>query len=85
MNTTNMNDDNQAEDVKLPTYQDDLTTDESAADPIMNEQNDDPTEMLGVDPEEFKSELDKYDVDTTNDDRREDIEDRDEDDDFPQS
>jgi hypothetical protein len=65
------------DDIKLHTYQDDLTTDDSATDPIIDELNDDPTEALGVDPIEFKNELDKY-VDegneTDDEDRREDIE-----------
>lgn len=66
------------DDVKLHTYQDDLTIDDNVTDPLMNELNDDPTEELGVDPKEFKAELDKY-VDNGNDtddeDRREEIED----------
>lgn len=83
MNTTDMNDStDQNDDVELHTYQDDLTTDDSVSDPIMNEESDDPTQDLGIDPEEFKNELDKYDTDSTSDDRREDIEDRDEDEDM---
>lgn len=72
-----------AEDSDTP-YQDDLDTDESKVDPIMDEETDDPTEELGVPPEEFKRELDSYDVDdglAAHDDRREAIEDRDEADD----
>ncbi|MBC7565127.1 hypothetical protein H7100_02795 [Candidatus Saccharibacteria bacterium] len=66
------------DDIKLHTYQDDLTTDDAVSDPLMNELNDDPTEELGVDPKEFKAELDKYadeGNDTDDEDRREEIED----------
>ena len=62
-------------------YQDDLDTDDSKVDPIMDEETDDPTEELGVPPEEFKRELDDIDVDETTDDKRETMEDMDEDDD----
>ena len=65
------------DDIKLHYYQDDLDTDNSMKDPIMDEGSDDPTKELGVDPREFKKELDKYDVDdadSDDDDRREDIE-----------
>jgi hypothetical protein len=68
------------DDLELQNYQDDLDTSSSITDPIIDEENDDPTKELGVDPKEFKNELDKYDFDdTTNgdDDRREDIEDKD--------
>lgn len=66
------------DDIKLHTYQDDLTIDDTVNDPLMNELNDDPTEELGVDPKEFKAELDKYTDegnDTDDEDRREEIED----------
>ena len=65
------------DEIKLHYYQDDLDTANSITDPIMDEGSDDPTKELGVDPKEFKKELDKYDVDDANsddDDRREDIE-----------
>lgn len=64
-------------------YQDELDTDDEATDPIMDEESDDPTKDLGVDPKEFKAELDKYDFDDDEegDDRREQLEDLDEDDD----
>jgi hypothetical protein len=65
------------DDITLHYYQDDLDTANSMKDPIMDEESDDPTKELGVDPKEFKKELDKYDVDDANsddDDRREDIE-----------
>jgi hypothetical protein len=66
------------DDIKLHTYQDDLTVDDNAKDLVSDELTDDPTEELGVDPKEFKAELDKYDDDKTDDenaDRREEIED----------
>lgn len=47
----------------------------------MDEESDDPTEDFGVDPKEFKEELDKYDFDDAghgDDDMREAIEDSDE-------
>jgi len=72
------------DDLTLQNYQDDLDTSSAIHDPVMNNQRDDPTKVLGVDPREFKKELDKYDFDYTSsggdDDRREDIEDRDSDD-----
>lgn len=71
------------DDLTLQNYQDDLDTNSSIKDPIMDEETDDPTEDLGVDPKEFKNELDKYDSDDSDqddDDRREQIEDLDEDD-----
>ena len=69
------------DDLTLQNYQDDLDTSGDINDPIIDEETDDPTEGFGVDPEEFKEELDKYDFDDVghgDDDRREDIEDRDE-------
>jgi hypothetical protein len=72
-----MNDDN-SDDITIHTPQDDLTTDDNARDYITEELTDDPTEELGVNPNEFRDELNKY-VDDGNDldneDRREDIED----------
>lgn len=71
------------DDMQLHNYQDDLTTDDNATDPIMSEENDDPTETLGIPVEEFKAELDKedfeYQSDDTSDDEREYFEDLDED------
>lgn len=70
----------QDDDFKLQNYQDDLTTDDNVADPIIDEETDDPTEELGVNRNEFKKELDKYDFDEGghgDDDRREEIEDLD--------
>jgi len=48
------------DDLRLQNYQDDLDTSSAIADPIMDEGSDDPTEELGVDPKEFKKELDQY-------------------------
>ena len=48
------------DDLTLQNYQDDLDTSSSVKDPIMDEESDDPTEELGVDPKEFKKELDQY-------------------------
>lgn len=70
------------DDLTLQNYQDDLDTSSHIHDPIMDEETDDPTEELGVDKKEFKNELDKYDNDEAghdDDDRREFIEDLDED------
>lgn len=71
------------DDLTLQNYQDDLDTSSSIKDPIMDEESDDPTEELGVNPKEFKNELDKYDFGNGGgggDDRREQLEDLDEDD-----
>jgi len=71
------------DDLQLQNYQDDLDANNAVVDPVMNEREDDPTKVLGVDPKEFKRELDSYDVDDTktgDDDRREAIEDLDMDD-----
>jgi hypothetical protein len=68
------------DDLNLQNYQDDLDTSSSITDPIIDEETDDPTEELGVDPKEFKKELDKYDIDEAghgDDDMREEIESRD--------
>jgi hypothetical protein len=70
------------DDYEVQNYQDDLTTDDNKADPIIDEETDDPTEELGVNRNEFKKELDKYDFDEAghgDDDMREEIEDRDQD------
>lgn len=70
------------DDYQVQNYQDDLTTDDNKADPIIDEETDDPTEELGVNRNEFKKELDKYDFDEAghgDDDMREEIEDRDQD------
>lgn len=49
------------DDIKLHSYQDDLTTDEDATDPLMSEGSDDPTEVFGVPANELRAELDKED------------------------
>jgi len=70
------------DDYEVQNYQDDLTTDDNKADPIIDEETDDPVEELGVNRNEFKNELDKYDFDEAghgDDDMREEIEDRDQD------
>lgn len=72
------------DDINLHNYQDDLTADDNVTDPIMSEENDDPTEELGIPVEEFKTELDKQDFgnkndDSADDDEREYFEDLDED------
>lgn len=67
------------------TYQDDLDNDNDAVDPFSNEATDDPTEELGIPPEEYKEEMDKIALDDrgqdNDEDTRETIEDRDEADD----
>lgn len=69
------------DDLTLQGYQDDLDTSASATDAIIDEETDDPTKELGVDPKEFKKELDTYAFDEAghddDDDRREAIEDAD--------
>lgn len=50
---------NNNDDYQLQGYQDDLTTDENATDPLMEEENDDPTKELGIPADEFRDELDK--------------------------
>jgi len=68
------------DDLQLQGYQDDLDTNGSLTDPITHELTDDPTEELGIPPEELANELDKiafensHDEDDGEDDRREDIE-----------
>jgi hypothetical protein len=72
--------DTSSDDLTLHTYQDDLNTNDALTDPIIDEETDDPTEELGIDPAEFKAELDKYDFDEAghgDDDMREAIEDAD--------
>ncbi len=75
------------DDLQLQNYQDDLDTSSSIHDPIIDEETDDPTEILGVDPKEFKKELDNYDfgngAGNSSDDRREQLEDMDQDSDDP--
>lgn len=67
------------DDTDLRQYQDDLDTGDDMTDPVMDEENDDPTETLQVPPEEFGGEMDKLDYGVTEDDMRATLEDRDED------
>jgi hypothetical protein len=65
-------------------YQDDLDTNSNMIDRVTLEEGDDPSELLGVNKKEFAKELDKYDFDDgdgeqEDDDRLNDIEDRDQD------
>ena len=64
-----MNDD---DDIQLQSYQDDLTTDDSATDPLMDEVGDDPSRELGVPASELKDELDKEPDDDDNIDSNDD-------------
>ena len=66
------------------TYEDDLNNDNDAVDPFMDEATDDPTEDLGIPPEEYREEMDKIaldDLEYDHEDTRETLEDRDEADD----
>jgi hypothetical protein len=72
----------QQDDTSFRPYQDDLDTEDSMTDPIIDEQTDDPVETLQIPAEEFKRELDKIaldDSELSSEDMRETIEDRDED------
>lgn len=67
-------------DYRPQNYQDDLTTDDHAADPIMHEEGIDPADELGIPQEEFTSGIDQLDLgdhneSDDNDDWREHIED----------
>jgi len=66
------------DDLQLQNYQDALDTSSSITDLTLTE-NGDITKELGVNPDEFRKELDKYDVDEpkNGDDTREEIEGRD--------
>lgn len=70
------------------TYQDDLDYEDTATDPIAEELTDSPAEELGIPEDEYRDELNKYADDGTeviDDDMREDLEDREENDDNPAS
>jgi hypothetical protein len=72
----------QQEDIYLHTYQDDFDTDDDATDPIIDEETDDPLEILHVPAEEFKEGIDSIaldDLERGHEDMRETIEDQDED------
>lgn len=47
------------DDYQPQSYQDDLSTDDSTTDPLMDETGDDPTETFGIPPSEFADELNK--------------------------
>jgi exonuclease I len=68
----------QDDDYTPQNYQDEIDTDDNLNDRITQELTDDPTKELGVNPNEFRDELNKYvdeGNDTDNEDRREEIED----------
>jgi hypothetical protein len=70
------------EDTQFHPYQDDLDTDDTAIDPIIDEETDDPVETLQIPADEFKKEMDNLALDEhghDSEDMREMIEDRDED------
>jgi len=81
MSTVNPDPTSLPDDITLHNYEDGNDTSDDIADRIMDEETDDPTKDLGVDPREFKAELDRYDFENGagagEDDRREDIENRD--------
>lgn len=47
-------------DYQPQSYQDDLTTDDNVADPVMREVNEDVAEELGVPADKLRDELNKY-------------------------
>lgn len=66
------------------TYQDDLDAGDDQTDPFIDEATDDPSDGFQIPRDEFKQEMDKIelsDLDDGNEDMRETIEDRDENDD----
>jgi len=72
------------DDVTMHNYEDLIDTSDDIHDRVMDEETDDPTVELDIPPEEFKKELDRYAFEDGagggEDDRREDIENRDMDD-----
>lgn len=56
------------DDFQLQSYQDDLTTDDNASDPLMDEEGENPAEELGIPLDKFKKELDKEEIDDLDDD-----------------
>jgi hypothetical protein len=62
-----INSDDDAQDVTLHNYQDDLDT--HGTDHVMDEFGDDPTKVLGVSPARFKEELSRLDTDDPSDDQ----------------
>ncbi len=76
------------DDLQLQSYQDDLNTDDNATDPLMEEEGENPAEEIGIPQDEYADELNKEDFgdhneSDDNDDRREYLEDLEEDDDNP--
>ena len=69
------------DDYTVGAYQDDFDAADDAIDPIIDEETDDPTEILGVSPAEYKNEMDQLDIDDDaagdREDAREQIEDAD--------
>lgn len=51
------------DEFELQNYQDDLDTDADLPDLVVDEEIDDPIEDLGLDPDEFKEELEMYALD----------------------
>lgn len=53
---------NQPDDYDVNNYQDDFDASDDAIDPIIDEETDDPTQILGVSPVEYKNEMDQLDI-----------------------
>lgn len=51
------------DDYQLQNYQDDLDSDVTIPEPILEEETDDPADDLGLSPEIFGEELEDYDLD----------------------
>lgn len=66
----------QDDDYQVRMYQDEVDTDASDTDPVIPEETDDPTQVLGVPPGELSDELDKEDMSEDHEDMREYIEDQ---------
>lgn len=62
-------------DYTVRSYQDGVNENDDTTDPLMNELNDDPVELLGVPAKELRAELDKRDTDVVNPDDPEDSDD----------
>jgi len=73
----------QNDDYQVRMYQDEVDTDADNTDPVIPEETDDPTQVLGVPPDELSDELDKEDMSDDHEDMREYIEDQGDDDDSP--
>ena len=55
------------DDFQLQSYQDDLTTDDNASDPLMDKTGEDPAKIFGIPSRRFKEELDKEEADDFDD------------------